>query len=65
MGPVSSKTKVGDDIPNSSLKCVLINWEQIGGDPPSKPRLIQYCNQWWPVYQRNYQAKWPENATLV
>lgn len=63
MGPVSSKIQVGNF--NSPLKCILKNWKQIGGDPPSKPRLIQHCHQWWPVYQLNHQAKWPENGTLV
>lgn len=31
----------------------------IGGDPLSKPKpkLIQYCNQWWPVYKLDHQAK--------
>lgn len=65
MGPISSKAKVGDDIQNSPLKCLLKNWKQIREDPLSKPRLIQYCNQRWRVYQLNYQAKRPENGTLV
>lgn len=64
MGTVCSKTRVGNDIPNSPLKCILNHWEKIGGDSLLKSRLIQYCNYWWPLYKLDNQAKWPENGTL-
>uniref|UniRef100_A0A674HBZ5 Core shell protein Gag P30 domain-containing protein n=1 Tax=Taeniopygia guttata TaxID=59729 RepID=A0A674HBZ5_TAEGU len=64
MGAVCSKTRVGNDIPSSPLKCILNHWEKIGGDSLLKSRLIQYCNHWWPLYKLDNQAKWPENGTL-
>uniref|UniRef100_A0A8U8CM30 Core shell protein Gag P30 domain-containing protein n=1 Tax=Geospiza parvula TaxID=87175 RepID=A0A8U8CM30_GEOPR len=64
MGAVCSKTRVGNDIPNSPLKCVLNRWEKIGGGSLLKSKLIQYCNHWWPLYKLDNQVKWPENGTL-
>lgn len=64
MGAVCSKTRVGTDIPNSPLKCILNHWEKMGGDSLLKSKRIQYCNYWWPVYKLDNQAKWPENGTL-
>uniref|UniRef100_A0A8C0UTB4 Core shell protein Gag P30 domain-containing protein n=1 Tax=Cyanistes caeruleus TaxID=156563 RepID=A0A8C0UTB4_CYACU len=64
MGAVCSKTRVGNDIPNSPLTCILNHWEKIGGDSLLKSRLIQYCNHLWPLYKLDNQAKWPENGTL-
>uniref|UniRef100_A0A8C5U2I6 Core shell protein Gag P30 domain-containing protein n=1 Tax=Malurus cyaneus samueli TaxID=2593467 RepID=A0A8C5U2I6_9PASS len=64
MGAVCSKTRLGNDIPNSPLKCVLDHWEKIGEDSLLKSKLIQYCNHLWPLYKLDNQAKWPENGTL-
>uniref|UniRef100_A0A8C5J6F2 Gag polyprotein n=1 Tax=Junco hyemalis TaxID=40217 RepID=A0A8C5J6F2_JUNHY len=64
MGAVCSKTRVGNEIPNSPLKCVLNSWEKIGGGSLLKSKLIQYCNHWWPLYKLDNEAKWPENGTL-
>uniref|UniRef100_A0A8D2NBN2 Core shell protein Gag P30 domain-containing protein n=1 Tax=Zonotrichia albicollis TaxID=44394 RepID=A0A8D2NBN2_ZONAL len=64
MGAVCSKPGVGNEIPNSPLKCVLNRWEKIGGGSLLKSKLIQYCNHWWPLYKLDNEAKWPENGTL-
>lgn len=64
MGAVCSKTRVGNNIPNSPLKCVLNHWDKIGGEELLKSKLIQYCNHCWPQYRLDNQAKWPKNGTF-
>ncbi|KAK4810907.1 hypothetical protein QYF61_013315 [Mycteria americana] len=48
----------------SPLGCILKNWKKFGGDPMTKNKLKQYCNQWWPQYQLEDGEKWPENGSL-
>uniref|UniRef100_A0A8C0IBD7 Core shell protein Gag P30 domain-containing protein n=1 Tax=Bubo bubo TaxID=30461 RepID=A0A8C0IBD7_BUBBB len=48
------------------LDCILTHWKDIAGrgSTESKKIMIKYCNQWWPLYKLEVEAKWPLNRTL-
>jgi len=56
-----------ENLKKSPLGCILQHWKEIG-EPPggsvNKRTLVKYCNQWWPLYKLDDEAKWPENGTL-
>jgi len=63
MGTSQSK----EILKKSPLGCILQHWKEIGGPPGgsvNKRTLVKYCNQWWPLYKLDEEAKWPENGTL-
>lgn len=45
----------------------MLDWKDLGGTlggNANKRTLIEYCNQWWPLYKLDYGEKWPLNGTL-
>ena len=55
---------VNDKIPkNFPLGCLLAHWGDLYEDLP-KSQMIEYCNNWWPLYTLENQEKWPINGTL-
>ena len=48
---------------NSPLGCLLAHWGDLYEDLP-KSQMIEYCNNWWPLYILENQEKWPTNGTL-
>ena len=56
----------GGVIKSSPLGCILAHWKDIAGtgNTESKRNLVKYCNQWWPLYTLENEAKWPFNGTL-
>ena len=51
----------------SPLGCILKHWSDIvgHGGTENRRKLIKYCNQWWPLYKLESDAKWPqEGGTL-
>jgi len=63
MGTSQSK----EILKKNPLGCILHHWKEIGGPrggSVNKRTLVKYCNQWWPLYKLDDEAKWPENGTL-
>lgn len=56
----------GNLLGKSLLGCVLVHWRDIvgTGGTEGKSTLIKYCNQWWPLYKLEDEAKWPLNGTV-
>ncbi|KAM9590811.1 uncharacterized protein ACIBXB_005865 [Morphnus guianensis] len=56
----------GGVLRKSPLGCVIAHWKDIvgTGGTENKKNLIKYCNQWWPLYKLEGDAKWPLNGSI-
>ncbi|XP_052631527.1 uncharacterized protein LOC128136285 [Harpia harpyja] len=56
----------GGILRKSPLGCVIAHWKDIvgTGGTENKKNLIKYCNQRWPLYKLEGDAKWPLNGSI-
>lgn len=54
----------GGILKRSPLGCILEHWKDIGGDPMTKKKLVEYRNHWWPLDTLDDREKGPKNGTL-